>query len=293
MTGAVSSCMRPTIVEPKPHGRGRIGQADLDLEGPGHRVGLRGDLPHASGRRHRGIVGQVDRDQRIARRRPQHLRRHVEHGVAPILAGDAHDHLPGLHHLAGLRAGRDHGAGRIHPQFGVADPVLGGLQLRLGGIELRPRGLQRRLGLFELRTRGDVPGQKRFLTLEDVLRLVQPRLGRGHARLRGAQGIELIVRFELGHDLSRLDMIADIDRPLDHPARDPKSQTRLVLRLDAAGKGDGFADVALHDGHGPHRTNLRRGGIGFGLAGCEQGRGQPGQHESRARAGIAEQAAHG
>jgi uncharacterized MnhB-related membrane protein len=129
--------------------------------------------------------------------------------------------------------------------------------------------------------------------LSGILRLVQPRLRRGHARLRGAQGIELIVRFQLGHHLSRLDMIADVDRPLDHSARDPKSQTCLVLGLDAAGKRDGFADVALHDGHGPHRTNLRRGGVGFGLAGCEQGRGQPGQHESRARAGTAEQAAHG
>ena len=41
------------------------------------------------------------------------------------------------------------------------------------------------------------------------------------------------------------------------------------LRLDAAGKGDHFADVALHDGHCAHWTNLRRGGVGLGLAGCD------------------------
>ena len=161
----------------------------------------------------------------------------------------------------------DDGTGGIHPQFGVADPILGSLQLRFGGIELRPRGLQRRLGLLELRARGDVSGKKRLLTVEVALRLVQLSLGRRNARLRGAQGIQLVLRLELGHDLSGLDVIADIDGAFDHPSGYAKGQTCFVFRLDAAGIGDGLADLALHHGHRPHRTNLRRGSIGLRLAG--------------------------
>jgi hypothetical protein len=122
--------------------------------------------------------------------------------------------------------------------------------------------------------------------------LVQLSLRRRHACLRGAQGIELVLRLELGHHLSGVDMIADIDRALDHPSGDAKGQTGFVLRLDAAGIGNRFADIALDDGHRPHRTNLRRGGFGLRLAGREQSRRQSGEQEAQARVRIAEQAAH-
>ena len=182
----------------------------------------------------------------------------------------------------------------IHLQFGVAHPILGGLQLRFGGIELGPRGLQRLLGLLELRARGDVSGEQRPLTLEVALApRFELRLGRRNARLRGAQGIELVLRLELGHDLSGLDVIADIDGAFDHPSGDAKGQTCFVFRLDTAGIGDGLADLALHHGHRPHRTNLRRGGVGLRLAGRQQSQGEPGQQESRSGPRSAEHAACG
>ena len=106
------------------------------------------------------------------------MRRHVEHGIAPFPARDADDHLPSLHHLAGLCTRGRHNTRRIHPQLGIAQPIFGGLQLRLRGLELRARGLQHRLGLFELGARGDISGQERFLPIEVSLRLVHSRLGR-------------------------------------------------------------------------------------------------------------------
>ena len=40
----------------EPHRLRRIGQADLDLEGPGHGIGLRRHLAHAPARRHGRVV---------------------------------------------------------------------------------------------------------------------------------------------------------------------------------------------------------------------------------------------
>jgi hypothetical protein len=55
------------------HGGRWIGQADLDLERPGHGIGLRGDLAHAPDGRHGRVVRQADVDNRFTRGRPQHL----------------------------------------------------------------------------------------------------------------------------------------------------------------------------------------------------------------------------
>ncbi|NJO54821.1 MAG: hypothetical protein HC829_08285 [Bacteroidales bacterium] len=71
----------------QPHRLGRALQPHLDLEGAGHRIGLLGDLAHPPGGGDRGIVGEIDGDRRLARRRAQHLGRNVEHRVAPALAG--------------------------------------------------------------------------------------------------------------------------------------------------------------------------------------------------------------
>ena len=106
--------MRPVTVEPSRIAAGGSVEPDPDLEGAGHRIGARRDLPDAADRasprdssvRTTSISGSAGADV-------LDLRRHVEHGVAPVLARDLHDHAAGLHHLAGLGAHRGHGAGRV------------------------------------------------------------------------------------------------------------------------------------------------------------------------------------
>ena len=90
-------------------------------------------------RDHLGIVAQRHGDDRIARRRADQLRRHVEHGVAAVLAGDTRDHLADLNDLAGARSDRGNDARRVGFQFGEADQILRGLELRFGGFDLRLR----------------------------------------------------------------------------------------------------------------------------------------------------------
>src|SRR5262249_33222168 len=70
----------------KTHGRRWIGQADLDLEGSGRRIGLWGDLADAPSRSHRGVVGEAYSNFRIARRRSDGLGGDVEDRIASILA---------------------------------------------------------------------------------------------------------------------------------------------------------------------------------------------------------------
>ena len=80
----------------EPHGRRRIGQSDLDLECPGDGVGLRRDFANAPNRGYGRIVGEAHVYQRIARRRSQHLARHIEHRIAPALRRHADNQLAGL-----------------------------------------------------------------------------------------------------------------------------------------------------------------------------------------------------
>ena len=103
-----------STVEPSRIAARRIVQPDPDLEGAGHRIGARRDLPHAADGASPpdpwsappSITGSAGAWSLIARR-------HVEDGVAAVLARDLHDHAAGLHDLAGLGAARGHGAGGI------------------------------------------------------------------------------------------------------------------------------------------------------------------------------------
>ena len=52
----------------QPHAFRRIDESDLHLECPGHRIGLRRDFAYATARHDRRVVGEIDRDDRIARR---------------------------------------------------------------------------------------------------------------------------------------------------------------------------------------------------------------------------------
>ena len=88
ITGAEPSWMRSRHGGPEPHRLGRLREPDLDLEGPGRGIRLRRNLPHAAGGPHGRVVGQGDLNHRVARARADELGGHVEHGVAPALAGD-------------------------------------------------------------------------------------------------------------------------------------------------------------------------------------------------------------
>ena len=195
----------------------------------------------------------------IARRRPEQLSRHIEHGIAAACQRDPNDQLSGLHHFAGLRRGRGHDAGGIRVQRGVAHPVLGSLQLRLRDVDLSPRRFLLLLRLLELGARRDAGGEQRLLTLEVACGLGDSCLGRHEIGLRRTQSVLLVLRLDPGYQLSGLDAIADIHRPFDQPSSKAEGQTRLGFGLDAPGIGDGLADLPLHDGHGANRTNFRRG----------------------------------
>jgi hypothetical protein len=86
----------------KPHRLGVVDQTHPHPERARDRVGLRIDRAYARLRGHGRIVCQGHGDRGVRRRGSQHLGRHVEHGVAAILARDLIDRLPGLHHFARL-----------------------------------------------------------------------------------------------------------------------------------------------------------------------------------------------
>ena len=97
----------------EPHRGGGSVRPTLHLEGAGDRIGLRRDLAHAADRRVTlGSMVSATVISGSAGRALDHLRRHVEHRVAPVLARELHDHPAGLHHLAGLGADRGDDARR-------------------------------------------------------------------------------------------------------------------------------------------------------------------------------------
>ena len=107
--GVDSSCIVPVTVAPSRIAPGDRSSPTLTSKVRVDRIGLRRDLAHPADRRARWIVGEGDGDLGIAARAAWiTLRRNVEHGVAPALARDLQDHLPGLHHLARLGAARGH-----------------------------------------------------------------------------------------------------------------------------------------------------------------------------------------
>ena len=97
------------------HGLRRVLEADAHAEGARHRIGLRRHLAHPA--RWRSPTGRrpARRGSPSSAARLQDGRRHLEHGVAAVVAGEAHDHLAGLHDLARLGAARRHDAGRVGP----------------------------------------------------------------------------------------------------------------------------------------------------------------------------------
>ena len=199
------------------------------------------DLAHAAGSLDAGLLGQEDGDVRVGRGGADHLRRHVEDGVAPALAGQPDDHLAGLHHLARLRADRGHHPLGIRVQLGEADLVFREPELRLRRLDLRPHRLPRLPRPLVDRPRREAALLELALALILVLGLAGLALGGGEIGLRRAQRVELVLRIEPADQLAGLDCVARAHTPLDHPPGKPEGQPDLVLGLDPARQHDGDA----------------------------------------------------
>ena len=209
----------------EPHRRRRIGQADLDLEGAGHRVGLRRNLAHAPVRGDRRIVGQADGDLRIARRRADELRRarrrprrgrpcaRASTIICPACTtspapGPIAVTTPGASALSSVKLTRSWAVFSCASAASTCD--CGGL-LRL-------------LGLVVVRARGPALLEQRVLALEMVARLRQLALGGGEIGLRGAQRVELVLRLQACDHLPGLDPVAELDGRSRAPAGDAERE---------------------------------------------------------------------
>ena len=126
------------------------------------------------------------------------------------------------------------------------------LQLRFGGLHLRLGGFQRLGGLIVIGARGPAVPEQRVLAFEMIAGLGQLTLGGGEVGLRRAQGIELVLRLQASHQLSRLQLIPEPEIAFQQPSRNAKRERHLVLGFDAAGEHDGCAGFALFDDDGPH-----------------------------------------
>ena len=70
------------------------------------------NLAHPAGRLHLRVVAEGDLDHGVLRAISDELLGDVEDGVASALTRELHDHLPGVNHLARLRAdGGDRSSG--------------------------------------------------------------------------------------------------------------------------------------------------------------------------------------
>ena len=143
--------------------------------------------------------------------------------------------------------------GEVGKQHGVALLLARDPDLRLSGVDLRLDGQELLLGLVEIGARGPAILQELLLPREGKARLGQHRLDRGKVSLRRAQRVVLNLGVKPGDQLVRSEHVADVDRPLDHPAINPKGEADLVLRPNLAGKRDHLAFHALLDGDGPNR----------------------------------------
>jgi hypothetical protein len=164
----------------------------------------------------------------------------------------------GLHHLAGAGADRGHHARSVGLEFGEADQIVRGLELGFRGIDLRLRGLHLLFGLVVVRACRPTLIEQRVLALEVISRLRQLALGCRQGGLCGAQRIQLVLRLEPRHHLSRLDPVAKFSVIDEQTAADPECDRNLVFCFDPAGQHDRRARLAFLDRDGADRTRLGR-----------------------------------
>ena len=177
-----------------------------------------------------------------------------------------------LHDFAGFRRACGDRARNAGLELGVADAVLGDLQLGLGIVDLRLRGPQPLLRLVEQHLGGEALRQQGFLAVEGVAGLDQAAFCSRERGLGRPQGVQLILRVELGKHLVGLDAISDIGRSFDDAAADPEGERRFVLGADLAGEHDGFLRSALLGRDGANRPRFHRLGFGLPLAAAQHDR---------------------
>ena len=121
-------------------------QRDPHLVGARGAVGHRRDLADGAGDRHFGLSLQPYLDRHAGRRTRDIRAGDGEDRLALGIARDLDHHLPGLHDLPRIRAGRGDDAVVRGKQLGVAELVLGDAKIRFGRLHRRfgaPQRLQR------------------------------------------------------------------------------------------------------------------------------------------------------
>ncbi len=282
-------------VEPEPElgaGTGdeaavRVGHLELDLEGPGRRVGARADVAQAA-------LDGLPGDQPGGAR-------HAGPELPDLGLGGLADHQEGvlLDHRRDRVADVEEVAdldGPLLQHAGEGRPDLGVIELEPGALERRLRGLEVGLG------RGDLG-----LGLEAFGAELLGRLGLDPAHLERGAGLldhrAALARIEPHQQVARLDRGAARRADLDDPAGDLGAQLDLARRRGLAVDHDLAADRRGHHLAHPHRRQrppgrargLRRRGLGRGAAGAELARQQPAgerQHEA-ARDRVGGPQAHG
>ena len=150
-----------------------------------------------------------------------------------------------------------------------AHAVAGDLELGLGVVDLRLRVAQVQLCLVVLGSGREALRQKLLLALIGVAGVAELGLRGGESGPRRAQGILLVLGIQLGEDLVRLHLVADIDEPVDHPARDPEGEGNLVLSLDMTRQGHCLAGLLLRDHNRADRAELGHLGRSLPVAACQ------------------------
>ena len=196
---------------------------------------------------------------RVARAGPDELLGHVEDGVAPALARELHDHLPGTDHLARFGADRGDRARAIGEQDRVAQLLLRDAQLRLGGVDLGLGASAKACWASSNLARGVQPFFRSSCCRQKVRRAwVSAASADDEVGLRRAQRVLLVLRVEPGDDLAGREHVAHVDGPLDHASVEAEGEAGLVLGADLAGQRDGLAVRTVLDGDRANGPRLGR-----------------------------------
>ena len=163
----------------------------------------------------------------------------VDHRLADIRASHRDDRLSRLDHLPELRRGGGDDTVEVGAKLGVAELLLGLVEVRPGARDAGLRGLAGLLGGVVLRLGGDVLLEQRALAglgrggiLEAGGRAGQVGLRRPHRQLVGE-------RVERGQALPLPDDVAHIDVTADDAPEHPKAEVGLVPGLDGSGETHG------------------------------------------------------